>query len=70
MDELSAIVERAKSGPLGDADRETLRATFETLFALTNELETKGTSIRRLSCCSEAARARSWTRCFASASSP
>jgi transposase len=48
MDELSAIVERAKSGPLGEADRETLRAAFETLFALTNELETKGTSIRRL----------------------
>jgi transposase len=48
MDELEAIVERAKSGPLEDADRETLRAAFETLFALTNELETKGTSIRRL----------------------
>jgi transposase len=48
MDELEAIVERAKSGPLDEADRETLRAAFETLFALTNELETKGTSIRRL----------------------
>jgi transposase len=48
MDELEAIVERAKSGPLCEADRETLRAAFQTLFALTNELETKGTSIRRL----------------------
>ncbi len=48
MDELEAIVERAKSGPLDEADRETLRGAFETLFALTNELETKGTSIRRL----------------------
>ena len=48
MEELSAIVERAQSGPLDEADCETLRAALETLFALTNELETKGTSIRRL----------------------
>ena len=48
MDELEAIVERAKSGPLCEADRETLRAAFQTLFALTNELEAKGASIRRL----------------------
>jgi transposase len=48
MDELEAIVERAASGPLCEADRETLRAAFHTLFAVTNELESKGASIRRL----------------------
>ena len=48
MDELEAIVERAAAGPLGDADRETLRAAFHTLFALADELESKGASIRRL----------------------
>jgi transposase len=45
MDELSAIVGRAK---LDDDDREKLQAALETLATLTNELETKGTSIRRL----------------------
>jgi transposase len=45
MKELSAIVERAQ---LSDEDREKLQAALETLAALTNELETKGTSIRRL----------------------
>ncbi len=48
MKELEAILERAESAPLGDADRETLRAAFETLFAVTTELDTKGASIRRL----------------------
>ncbi len=48
MKDLEAILDRAESGPLNDADRETLRAAFETLFAVTNELDTKGTSIRRL----------------------
>jgi hypothetical protein len=48
MEELEAIVERAKSGPLSEADRETLRAAFQTLFAVTSELERKGTSIQRL----------------------
>ncbi len=48
MDELEAIVERAASGPLDESDRETLRAALQTLFAVTNELELKGASIRRL----------------------
>ncbi len=45
MDELEAIVERAQ---LSDDDREKLQAALETLALLTNELEVKGTSIRRL----------------------
>jgi len=45
MKELSAIVERAQ---LSDEDREKLQAALETLALVTNELETKGTSIRRL----------------------
>ena len=45
MDELEAIVERAQ---LSDDDREKLQAALETLALLTNELETKGASIRRL----------------------
>jgi transposase len=45
MKELSAIVDRAQ---LSDDDREKLQAALETLAALTNELETKGTSIGRL----------------------
>jgi len=45
MDELEAIVERAQ---LSDDDREKLQAALETLALLTNELEVKGASIRRL----------------------
>lgn len=47
IDELRAIVERAAS-VLPPADVETLTATVDTLMALTQELETKGTSILRL----------------------
>ena len=50
MDELEAIVERAASGPLDEPDRETLRAALQTLFAVTNELELKGASIRPVAC--------------------
>lgn len=45
MEELEAIVERAQ---LSENDREKLRAALETLALLTNELESKGASIRRL----------------------
>ena len=45
MDELEAIVERAQ---LSDDDRAKLTAALETLALLTNELEMKGASIRRL----------------------
>jgi transposase len=45
MDELDAIVERAQ---LDDDDREKLTAALETLALLTQELELKGASIRRL----------------------
>jgi transposase len=45
MDELEAIVERAQ---LCDDDRAKLKAALETLALVTNELEMKGASIRRL----------------------
>ena len=45
MDELEAIVERAQ---LCDDDRAKLQAALDTLVLLTNELEMKGASIRRL----------------------
>jgi len=48
MDELEAILARAARGPLGAEDRETLRATFQTLFAVTEALEREGASVRRL----------------------
>jgi transposase len=48
LDELEAILARAARGPLGEDDRETLRATFRTLFAVTDALERKGASVRRL----------------------
>ncbi len=48
LEELQAIVERTASGPLGTKDRELLGAAVDTLGFLTNELEAKGASIRRL----------------------
>ncbi|MFQ5700053.1 MAG: hypothetical protein ACE5IL_17455 [Myxococcota bacterium] len=45
LDELEAIVERSE---LCDDDREKLTAALETLALLTQELEMKGASIRRL----------------------
>ena len=45
MEELEAIVERAQ---LCEDDRAKLKAALETLALLTNELEMKGASIRRL----------------------
>jgi len=46
--ELSGIVERAKTGPLSEADYATLKAAVETLAFLTRELEAKGTTLERL----------------------
>jgi transposase len=48
LDELKEIIERAASAPLSTDDREALGAAVETLAFLTQELESKGTSIRRL----------------------
>jgi transposase len=48
LEELCAIVERAKAGPLCEGDYETLKAAMETLAFLTQELEAKGTTLARL----------------------
>src|SRR5690606_40764513 len=48
IDQLEAILERARTAPLGDADLETLRSAVDTLAFVTRELEMKGASIRRL----------------------
>lgn len=48
MDELEALRARAKSGPLSEDDDEKLKALFETLFYMQQELEGKGASIKRL----------------------
>jgi len=48
LSELEAILERAKVSPLNDGDREKLKAAIETLAFITNELERKNTSIKRL----------------------
>jgi transposase len=47
LDELKAIIERAKAW-LSEEDREKLEAAVDTLAFLTNELEKKGVSIQRL----------------------
>ncbi|MCP4082197.1 MAG: hypothetical protein GY743_18355, partial [Planctomycetaceae bacterium] len=48
MDELKAIVDRAQSHVLSEAEHATLRATVETLGFVTSELESKDASIERL----------------------
>ena len=48
LSELKAIVERAKTGALVDADVAKLASAVDTLAFLTQELEAKGASIRRL----------------------
>jgi transposase len=45
---LEAIIGRTESGPLSAEDREKLKGAVETLAFLTQELEAKGTSIKRL----------------------
>jgi len=48
LQELEAILERARQGALSSEDHDKLRAAVDTLAVLTRELETKGTSILRL----------------------
>jgi transposase len=48
LDELKAIIERAKTASLSEEDGEKLEAAVDTLAFLTNELEKKGVSIQRL----------------------
>ena len=46
--ELEALLERAKAGPLSDADYATLKAAVETLGYLTDLLEDRTTTLQRL----------------------
>ena len=48
LEELKAIIDKAKTASLSEEDREKLEAAVETLAFLTNELERKGVSIQRL----------------------
>ena len=48
MSELEAILEQARSSPLSEEQHHTLKAVLETLARLTQELEKKRTSIKRL----------------------
>jgi transposase len=48
LDELKAILERAKTSVLGEDDIGMLAGAVDTLAFLTSELEAKGTSIKRL----------------------
>ncbi len=48
LSELEAILERARSTPLGEQDHHKLQAVLTTLVRLTQELEKKRTSISRL----------------------
>jgi hypothetical protein len=46
--ELEAILERAKTTPMSEAEHAKLHAVVETLVFLTQELEKKHVSIQRL----------------------
>jgi len=48
IDELEAILERTRSGPLSEEEHHRLKAVLTTLARLTQELEKKRTSIARL----------------------
>ena len=48
VDELKGILERSKAGALSEDEHGKLEAAVDTLVVVTRELETKGTSIRRL----------------------
>ena len=48
LDDLKAILERARSGALAAEDVDTLAAAVDTLATLTQQLEAKGVSIKRL----------------------
>ena len=45
---LDAIVEQTRSAPLGEDDHATLKAAVDTLARLTEELETKTTTLERV----------------------
>ena len=47
-DELRAILERARTGPLSTEDVEQLSAAVDTLAFLTQELEAEGATVARL----------------------
>ena len=48
IEQLNAIVERTRTEPLAEADHATLQAAVETLARLTEELETKTTTLERV----------------------
>jgi transposase len=48
IERLQAIVERTRSEPLAQPDRATLKAAVDTLARLTEELETKTTTLERV----------------------
>lgn len=48
LDALLGIIERAKTGPLSEADRTTLKTAVDTLRFLTEEIAAKGVTIDRL----------------------
>jgi len=48
LDELKEIIKKAKAGGLTDAEAEKLEGAVDTLAVVTNELELKGASARRL----------------------
>jgi transposase len=48
LEELKAIIDKAKTASLSEEDGEKLEAAVDTLAFLTNELEKKGVSIQRL----------------------
>jgi hypothetical protein len=48
LEELAGIADRAKAGPLGEADHATLVQALQTLAFLTQELQAKGASLERL----------------------
>jgi transposase len=48
FEQLNAIVERTRTEPLAEADHATLKAAVDTLARLTEELETKTTTLERV----------------------
>jgi hypothetical protein len=48
IEQLNAIVERTRSGPLPEGEHATLKAAVDTLARLTEELETKTTTLERV----------------------
>ena len=48
LDELKRIIEKSKTGSLSAEEAEKLDGAIDTLAAVTNELEMKGATVRRL----------------------